>query len=144
MAISYDKISYNEIELGLKSKMAVEFPNVYISPKFVMRGTECIRINLETSTSEDIATNFEVRDYNIVIRYYIKANIEDERINNAVKGKIDRLWKLLIDNQVNTDKNWAKLEVTSITYNVEDEENEETPDLNIAEFDCSILHYNQF
>ena len=144
MAITYDKIGYNEVELALKAKMAVEFPNVYISPVFKMKGSECIRISLQESISESLATNFEVREYIIMVRYYIKANIEDERINNAVKGKIDRLRKLLIDNQVNTDKNWAKLEVTSITYNVEDDENDGIPDLSIAEFDCSILHYNQF
>tara|TARA_R100001594_G_scaffold37383_1_gene67600 strand:- start:1264 stop:1701 length:438 start_codon:yes stop_codon:yes gene_type:complete len=144
MAITYDKISYDEIEQGLKSKIAVEFQNVYISPSFVMRGTECIRINLVDSTSEELATNFEVRNYNIVIRYYIKAKVEEERINSAVKGKIDRLRKLLIDNQINTGKNWSKLEIDTITYHLQDEENEDISDLNIAEFDCSILHYNQF
>ena len=46
MAVTYDKIAYNEIELGLRKVINDEFKNVYIADKFKMLGTECIRINL--------------------------------------------------------------------------------------------------
>ena len=61
-----------------------------------------------------------------------------------VKGKIDRLRKHLLDNQVNTDKNWSALIVNEITYNVEDEENEDETNLHIAEFEITITHFNHF
>ena len=49
MAVTYDKIAYDEIELALRKIINNEFKNVYIGNKFKMLGTECIRINLESS-----------------------------------------------------------------------------------------------
>ena len=59
MAITYDEIAYDEIELGLRSIISKEFANVYIANNFVMKGNECIRINLISSTSLEpiISTN---------------------------------------------------------------------------------------
>ena len=144
MAVTYDKIAYNEIELGLRSVISTEFNNVYIGNTFKMKGTECIRIDLINSTSIEQATNYEQREYLINIRYYHKADTSQELKNKAVKGKIDRLRKHLLDNQVDTSKNWAALIIDEINYNVQDEENEDEKDLHIAEFNISIQHHNTF
>ena len=144
MAVTYDKIAYNEIELGLRSVISTEFNNVYIGNTFKMKGTECIRIDLINSTSIEQATNYEQREYLINIRYYHKADTSQELKNKAVKGKIDRLRKHLLDNQVDTSKNWAALIIDEINYNVQDEENEDESNLHIAEYDLSIVHNNVY
>ena len=145
MAVTYDKISFPKIEQAIKLILDDDFPNVYVSPVFNMLGNECIRINLESSTSEDLATNFEVRVYNVMIRYYTKSDISKPRENEFVKNRIDKIKKDLIDDQVKTtSNNWSKLEVTSINYNIEDEENEEADNLYIAELNVEATNYNQF
>ena len=65
-------------------------------------------------------------------------------INKAVKGKIDRLRKHLIDNQVDATKNWTALIIDTINYNVQDEENEDETNLHIAEYEITIQHHNTF
>jgi hypothetical protein len=144
MAITYDKISYEQIELGLRSILSTEFQNVYISNQFKMIGSECIRLDLISSSSVEQATNFETREYALSIRYYFKADTSQELINKAVKGKIDRLRKHLLDNQVNTTNNWSALIIDGINYNVQDEENEEEENLHIAEYEITIQHFNHF
>ena len=144
MAVTYDKIAYDEIELGLRKILNDEFKNVYIGNTFEMKGTECIRINLESSATIQQATNFEERDYNVMIRYYHLADTSKELINKSVKANIDRLRKHLLDNQVNTTNKWSALIIDDIQYNVEDDENEDNSLLHIAEFSISIQHYNQF
>ena len=145
MAVTYDKIAYPKIEESIKFILDDNFPNVYISPVFKMIGNECIRINLESSSSEDLATNFEVRVYDLIIRYYTKVDISKEQENEFVKNRIDKLKKDLIDDQVkSTNNNWAKLEVTTIEYNVQDDENEDNERLYIAELNVEVTNYNQF
>ena len=144
MAVTYDKIAYDEIELGLRKILNDEFKNVYIGNTFEMKGTECIRINLESSATMQQATNFEERDYNVMIRYYHLADTSKELINKSVKANIDRLRKHLLDNQVNTTNKWSALIIDEILYNVDDAENEDNSLLHIAEFSISIQHYNQF
>ena len=144
MPITYDKIAYDEIELGLRSVLSTEFQNVYIGNTFKMLGNECIKINLISSTSVEQATNFETREYALNLRYYFKADTSQELINKAVKGKIDRLRKHLLDNQVSTSNNWAALIIDTINYNVQDEENEEESNLHIAEYEITIQHFNHF
>ena len=144
MAITYDKISYNEVELGLRSIISKEFQNVYIGSNFKMIGTECIKIELLTSTLLMQTGALEQREYALIVRYYFKADTSQELINKSVKGKIDRLRKHLLDNQVDTDNNWAALIVDEITYNVQDEENEEETNLHIAEYEITIQHFNHF
>lgn len=144
MAVTYDNIAYEEIELGLKSLLAKEFKNVYIGNSFKMLGTECIRIDLLTSTLLMQTASLEEREYALNIRYYIQADTSQELKNKAVKGKIDRLRKHLLDNQTSSSNNWAELQVQEIAYNVNDEENEEIDDLHIAEFVISIVHHNGF
>ena len=145
MAVTYDKIAYPKIEESIKFILDDNFPNVYISPVFKMIGNECIRINLESSSSEDLATNFEVRVYDLIIRYYTKVDISKEQENEFVKNRIDKLKKDLIDDQVkSTNNNWAKLEVTTIEYNVQDDENEDNERLYIAELNVEATNYNQF
>ena len=144
MAVTYDKISYDEVELGLRSIISTEFSNVYIGNTFTMKGNECIRIDLISSTSIEQATNYEQREYAINIRYYHKADTSQELKNKAVKGKIDRLRKHLLDNQVNTSKGWAALIIDEINYNIRDEENEDDDGLHIAEFLIGLQHHNSF
>ena len=144
MAVTYDKIAYDEIELGLRSIISKEFNNVYIGNEFKMLGTECIRINLDNSTLIQQTGAFEQREYNLIVRYYHKADTSQELINKSVKGKIDRLRKHLLDNQVDTDKNWAELRVENISYNIQDEENEDETNLHIAEYELTITHNNVY
>ena len=144
MAITYDKISYNEVELGLRSIISKEFQNVYIGSNFKMIGTECIKIELLTSTLLMQTGALEQREYALIVRYYFKADTSQELINKSVKGKIDRLRKHLLDNLVSGDNNWAELRVDEITYNIQDEENEEESNLHIAEYDLSIVHNNVY
>ena len=46
MAVTYDKIAYDEIELGLRKILNDEFKNVYIGNTFEMKGSECIKVEL--------------------------------------------------------------------------------------------------
>ena len=144
MAVTYDKIAYDEIELGLRKIINDEFKNVYIGNTFKMLGTECIRIDLISSTSIQQANNFEQRDYSVNIMYYHLADTTSEIINKSVKGNIDRLRKHLLDNQVNTTNKWSALIIDEINYNVQDEENEENDRLHIAELIISIQHHNVY
>ena len=144
MAVTYDKIAYDEVELGLRSVLSTEFSNVYIGNTFKMKGSECIKIDLISSTTIEQSINYEQREYTITIRYYHKADTSQELKNKAVKGKIDRLRKHLLDNQVNTSKGWAALIIDEINYNVRDEENEEDNGLHIAEFVIGLQHHNSF
>ena len=144
MAVTYDKIAYEEIELGLRKIKNDEFKNVYIGNQFKMLGTECIRINLETSTLVLQTGALEEREYNVIIRYYHLADTSSEMVNKSVKANIDRLRKHLLDNQTSTTYKWAELQVQEIDYNVQDDENEENDRLHIAEFDISIIHHNGY
>ena len=144
MAVTYDKIAYDEIELGLRSVISTEFQNVYIGSEFKMLGSECVRIELLNSTLLMQTGALEQREYALIVRYYHKADVSQELINKSVKGKIDRLRKHLLDNQVDTSKNWAELRVDEITYNIQDEENEDETNLNIAEYVISITHNNVY
>ena len=145
MAVTYDKISYPKIEEAIKFILDDDFPNVYISPVFKMFGNECVRINLESDTSEDLATNFEVRVYDITVTYYTKADMSKSQDNEFVKNRIDKLKKALIDNQVKTTSdNWAKLEIVNRTYNVENEDIDDKDNLFIAELQIEVTNYNQF
>lgn len=144
MAVTYDKISYGEIEQGLKKIVNDEFRNVYISDKFKMMGTECIRINLDSSGLVDFTNNYEEREYNVNLRYYHLADTSQERINESVKANIDRLRKHLLDNRTSTNNKWTELKVENIEYNIQDEDNEERENLHIAGFDVIITHYNHY
>ena len=145
MAVTYDKISYPKIEEAIKFILDDDFPNVYISPIFKMFGNECIRINLESDSSEDLATNFEVRVYSLTVTYYTKADMSKDEDNEFVKNRIDKLKKALIDNQVKTTSdNWAKLEVINRTYNVENEDIEDKDNIFIAELEVDVTNFNQY
>ena len=142
MAVTYDNIAYDEIELGLRKIINDEFKNVYIGNQFKMLGTECIKINLESSTLVLQTGALEEREYNVNLRYYHMADTNNEVINKSVKANVDRLRKHLLDNQTSSTYKWAELQVEEISYNVQDEENEENDKLHITEFDISIIHHN--
>tara|TARA_R100000655_G_scaffold56704_2_gene94831 strand:- start:2047 stop:2487 length:441 start_codon:yes stop_codon:yes gene_type:complete len=144
MAVDYDKISYDLIEKGLKTIINNEFKNVYISPEFKMRGTECIRIAVESSENEETTNAYERRIFNVVVRYYQKGNVGSERAYAGMRRKADRLRKHLIDNQTaNTSTaKWVALDIDTINFNIQDEENEEIDNLNITEFLLSLTHHN--
>ena len=145
MAVTYDKIAFPKIEETIKHFLDSDFANVYISPVFHMVGNECICINLESSTSETLATNFEVRLYNVSIKFCTKADMTKEQDNEYVKSRVDKLKKALIDNQVkSTSAKWAKLEVNDITYNVQNEDIEDEDNLFMVELSVEVTNYNQF
>ena len=144
MAVTYDKIAYEEIELGLRKIINDEFKNVYIGNQFKMMGTECIKINLESSTLVLQTGALEEREYLVNIRYYHMADTNNEMINKSVKANVDRLRKHLLDNQTSSTYKWAELQVQDIEYNVQDTENEENDRLHITEMGVSIIHHNGY
>ena len=147
MAVSYDKVSYPNIENALRGIIDDEFDNVYVSPEFEMVGNECIRINLLKSDNIETHAFYERRSYDLSIRYYFSANMSKPSNNEAVKNKIDRLKRHLIDNQnkeVSNGAKWVELTIDSIEYDVKDDENESTPEIYIAEFDVTIINHNPF
>ena len=142
MAVTYDKIAYDAIELGLRKIINDEFKNVYIGNKFKMLGSECIKINLESSSLVLQTGALEEREYSVNIRYYHIADTSNEMVNKSVKANVDRLRKHLLDNQTSSTYKWAELQVEEINYNVQDNENEENERLHITEFGVSIIHHN--
>ena len=143
MAVIYDKIGYGVIEKGLKQHIDDEFMNVYISPKIKMMGTEFIRINLDSSSDIVSHHNFETRLYSVMVRYYLIGNTNDVRVNEAIKGKADRLRKHLSDKRTN-GSDWADLTISAINYNVSDDENADNENLNIIEYIVEIINNNGF
>ena len=109
-----------------------------------MLGTECIRINLDSSTLVDMTNSFEEREYNVNLRYYHQADTSQERINESVKANIDRLRKHLLDNKTSSTNKWTELKVDTIEYNLQDSENDDNENLHITEFNLTINHYNQY
>ena len=146
MAVTYDKISYPKIENGLKKVLDDEFQNVYISPRFKMVGNECIRIDLTSSSDIQKTMGFEEREYVLNVRYYFKADVSKPLINEAVKGKCDRLRKHILDNQTaeSSTASWVNLIIDEINFNVQDEDNEEDASIYIVEYLITLTNYNQF
>ena len=142
MAVTYDEIAYDEIELGLRSIISKEFSNVYIANDFTMKGNECVRINLDSSSLLLQTGSLEQREYSVTVRYYHNADTNIEIVNKSVKGKIDRLRKHLIDNQVSSTYKWSALIVYDINYNLQDAENEDNEQIHISELFISITHHN--
>ena len=68
MAVTYDKIAYDEIELGLRSVISKEFQNVYIGSEFKMLGSECVSIELFNSTLLMKTGALEQREYALIVR----------------------------------------------------------------------------
>mgnify|MGYP003115720140 FL=1 len=143
MAVTYDNVAFGRIEESLKQYVDDEFQNVYISPKFVDRGNEFIRINLTSSNNIETSNAYEIREYSVDLRYYHKCDMSQIRINESVKKKSDRLKKHLLDKQTYSD-NWAELSVDEITYDVQDSENEDKDNLYIIEYTLTLTNYNHF
>lgn len=149
MAVLYESVSWAKIEQPLMDILANDFPYVYCSPRYQESGSESVRINLVSSTNLNTTNAFEQREYNLIIRYYMSdCDITNMQQNEATKNKIDRLKKKLLDiivTQATSKHNasWDELLVNSIEYDIQDEENEDKPDLYIAELDITIQHlYN--
>tara|TARA_Y100001963_G_scaffold50863_1_gene71180 strand:- start:418 stop:858 length:441 start_codon:yes stop_codon:yes gene_type:complete len=144
MAVTYDDISYKYIEKGLKTIINDEFKNVYVSPVFTMRGTECMRIAVQSSSNEETTNAYERRVFDVIIRYYQKGDLRSEKVYASMRRKVDRLRKHLIDNQVKNTSTakWVALDIDTIQFNIQDEENEEIDNLNITEFSLSVTHHN--
>tara|TARA_Y100001938_G_scaffold47486_1_gene66085 strand:+ start:436 stop:870 length:435 start_codon:yes stop_codon:yes gene_type:complete len=143
MAITYDNVAFGRIEEALKQYIDDEFQNVYISPKFVDRGSEFIRINLLSSSNEETSNAYEIRQYTVMLKYYHKCDMSRVMINEAVKKKSDRLKKHLLDKQTNSD-NWAELSIDTINYNVQDVDNADKENLYIIEYTLTLTNYNHF
>ena len=143
MAVTYDNVAFGRIEEALKQYIDNEFQNVYISPKFVDRGNEFIRINLQSSNNIESTNTYEQREYDVELRYYHKCDMSQIRINEAVKKKSDRLKKHLLDKQTNSD-NWAELSIGDITYDVQHTDNDGIDNLYIIQYDLTLTNYNHF
>ena len=144
MAVTYDEISYKYIEKGLKTIINDEFRNVYVSPMFTMRGTECIRIAVSSSENDETTNAYERRIFSVIVRYYQKGDLRSEKVYAGIRRKADKLRKHILDNQTaNTSlAKWAFLDIDSINFNVQDEENEGIDNLNITEYELSVVHHN--
>jgi len=144
MAVTYDEISYKYIEKGLKTIINDEFRNVYVSPMFTMRGTECIRIAVSSSENDETTNAYERRIFNVIVRYYQKGDLRSEKVYAGIRRKADKLRKHILDNQTaNTaSAQWAFLDIDSINFNIQDEENEGIDNLNITEYELSVVHHN--
>ena len=144
MAVTYDEISYKYIEKGLKTIINDEFRNVYVSPMFTMRGTECVRIAVSSSENDETTNAYERRIFNVIVRYYQKGDLRSEKVYAAIRRKADKLRKHILDNQTaNTaSAQWAFLDIDSINFNIQDEENEGIDNLNITEYELSVVHHN--
>ena len=140
MAVTYDKIAYTLIEKGLRDYLNNDFSNVYISPQFRMRGSECIRINLDGSTNLQTTNAYEQREFSVMVRYYFSRLPNDDGSNENIKGKCDRLRKKLLDKQTNTTS-WVYLDIDSIDYGVEDDENEDS-NIYIVQYDLTLVNHN--
>ena len=139
MAVTYTKQGYDIIEKGLRNLLNDDFQNVYIGNENKDLSSESIRINLNSSTNLVSLPAFEQRDYDVEVRYYFNRKMSDKD-NINIKSKVDRLNKKLLDNMV-YGTSWANLIVEQITYNVQDEENEEK-DINIVQFDLTLTRHN--
>lgn len=143
MPITYTKTAWLKIEQLLKNTINNEFPHVYISPIYKKIRNEGVRINLLSSTNILTTQAFEQREYNLIIRYYLdNIDMSNMNSNEAVKNKVDRLKTLLLNNIVSTNapkqNNWDSLEIDSVEYNVNDDENEDNENLNITELVLTI------
>ena len=145
MAVTYTKITWGQLEQPLMDILNDDFPNVYASHKYKKAGNEFIRVNIESSTEIMTTGNFEQREYIVMIRYYLDdSDIEHSQTNAAIKRKIDRLKKKLLDSisvsggSASHSGKWDSLIVDSIEYDIQDEENEDDENLYIAQLMCSI------
>tara|TARA_Y100001963_G_C6778779_1_gene448760 strand:+ start:156 stop:593 length:438 start_codon:yes stop_codon:yes gene_type:complete len=144
MPVTYDKIAYDEIELGLRKIIDEEFKNVYIGTEYKMLGTESIRINLDSSSLLLQTGSLEEREYSVTIRYYHVGDIRSEIVNKSIKSSTDKLRKHLLDNQTSSTYNWAEMQVQDIEYNIQDDENEDNERLHITQMNISIIHHNGY
>ena len=116
---------------------------MYVSPIFRMMGNECIKINLESSDNIETSNAYEQSNYNVQIRYYFIGDLSVPYINESIKGKVDKLRKHLIDNQVveTSSAKWTELEVDNIEYGIEDDENEDNS-IDIVEININLINHN--
>ena len=145
MAVTYQDTAWALIEEPLTNLINDDFNEAYASPRFKKMGNEFIRVNIESSTEIMTTGNFEQREYLVMIRYYLDdSNIEHSQTNGAIKRKIDRLKKKLLDSisvsggSASHSGKWDSLIVDSIEYDIQDEENEDDENLYIAQLMCSI------
>ncbi len=105
-----------------------------------MRGTECIRINLDSSSNVETTGSYEQREYSVMVKYYFSRKPNNDGANENIKAKCDRLKKKLIDKQSNTTS-WAYLDIDTINYGVEDEDNEDS-NIYIVQYDLTLVNHN--
>ena len=130
-------IAHNQIELGLKELIQPNFPNVYCSNIYEKFGNEEVRINLMSSSLLENNPSFETRNYEVEIRYYNIGQLKKDVIKNSIRNKTHRLYNLL--GKADTfNQNWLRLNIETVDYNFEDEENETSPNLLITKYDLNI------
>jgi hypothetical protein len=149
MAVTYTSITWGKIEQPLVDILSVDFPNVYASPRYIKAGNESVRINVESHIDLMTTQAFEQREYSVLVRYYFEnSDPSNMNQNEALKNKIDRIKKKMLDSIVETSSSkhagiWDELIVDSVEYDIQDDENDEDPNLYIAELMITIQHtYN--
>lgn len=110
--------------------------SVYIADAYKEKGLEAVRIDAVSSTSLELTPNSEQRDYVIEVHHYMRSNDPITRSRNT-KNKVDRIVQVLNNNQIVTDM-WTQLEVESVEYNVEDDDES----LSATKITISLINYN--
>ena len=137
MAVTYTKTGFSKIIDKLRQTINDEFRNVYISDTFVEKaGGESWKLSLIDSSEILTHKNFEVREYSVSLRYYMEHK-DSERRTEHVMNSVDRMKKHLLDNLVSSG-NWDELIVDEIAYNVQDDDNEERPELSITDLSITM------
>jgi len=137
MAITYTKIGFNLIADKLRDLLNDEFKGVYISDaKKEMTSSESWKIKLLSSTNEITHRKFETREYAVNLRYYMEHQNAEKRTEHVLNN-VDRMKKHLVDN-IAVNNYWAEVLVDTVEYSVQDEENEEKPDLSITDLNLLI------
>lgn len=141
MAVTYTKVAFPKIEERLRNIINEEFKNVYISSRFENMGSdESIRIFTSSSNLLEHTQYSEVREYTVSVRHYYNEP-DSIRREEYVKNRIDRLKKLLLANP-SSSGNYYDLLVPSVAYDLQDAENEDSPDMHITELEINMRSFN--
>jgi len=70
------------------------------------------------------------------LRYYMEHQNAEKRTEHVLNN-VDRMKKHLVDN-IAVNNYWAEVLVDTVEYSVQDEENEEKPDLSITDLNLLI------
>lgn len=144
MSVTYVKTMYPKILKGLRDILNDDFTKVYMGAYKEHAGREAVQIYFNKPASEPVTQSqmFEERQYNVLIRHYWDDKDDSERALEQRLNRLDRLRRVLTNNQNNTL--WFNLAVQEFDQDVDGIENEERPQLKIAEFSIEVLNYQVY